>query len=154
MAIIVVGMNLEYALQVATFLQPRSTGDCFFCFCFVFSVDRILSFILLFFYYPFGLRVLSIILILSSFSSSLNYLVSFSPVCNLKFILSSIYKIITSLLWLNWQRRGVVEGVDYGATGEVKKIHVSRIRESLNKDSLVIMNNLGYSSSGEVLNCK
>ncbi|CAA7387833.1 unnamed protein product [Spirodela intermedia] len=51
------------------------------------------------------------------------------------------------------KRRGVVEGVDYGATGEVKKIDVSRIRERLDKDCIVMMSNLGYSSSGEVLNC-
>lgn len=47
-----------------------------------------------------------------------------------------------------------MDGIDYGATGEVKKIDVSRIREKLNKDSIVLLNNLGYSSSGAVLNCK
>jgi len=47
-----------------------------------------------------------------------------------------------------------VEGIDYGSTGEVKKIDVDRIRERLDKDYIVILNNLGYSSSGEVLNCK
>uniref|UniRef100_A0A5B6Z401 amino-acid N-acetyltransferase n=1 Tax=Davidia involucrata TaxID=16924 RepID=A0A5B6Z401_DAVIN len=51
------------------------------------------------------------------------------------------------------KRRGVVEGIDYGATGEVKKIDDSRIRERLDKDYIVILSNLGYSSSGEVLNC-
>ncbi|XP_052204619.1 probable amino-acid acetyltransferase NAGS2, chloroplastic isoform X1 [Diospyros lotus] len=51
------------------------------------------------------------------------------------------------------KRRGVVEGIDYGSTGEVKKIDVDRIRERLDKDYIVILNNLGYSSSGEVLNC-
>ncbi|KAA8522589.1 hypothetical protein F0562_013050 [Nyssa sinensis] len=51
------------------------------------------------------------------------------------------------------KRRGIVEGIDYGATGEVKKIDVSRIRERLDKDYIVILSNLGYSSSGEVLNC-
>uniref|UniRef100_A0A1D1YDZ5 amino-acid N-acetyltransferase n=1 Tax=Anthurium amnicola TaxID=1678845 RepID=A0A1D1YDZ5_9ARAE len=51
------------------------------------------------------------------------------------------------------KRRGVVEGVDYGATGEVKKIDVSRIRERLHSDCIVVVSNLGYSSSGEVLNC-
>ncbi|KAL7231647.1 hypothetical protein ACSBR2_009810 [Camellia fascicularis] len=51
------------------------------------------------------------------------------------------------------KRRGVVEGIDYGATGEVKKIDVARIRERLDKDYIVILSNLGYSSSGEVLNC-
>ncbi|XP_078435369.1 putative amino-acid acetyltransferase NAGS2, chloroplastic [Wolffia australiana] len=60
---------------------------------------------------------------------------------------------VSSGNFLSAKRRGVVDGVDYGATGEVKKIDVSRIRERLDRDSIVIMNNLGYSSSGEVLNC-
>ncbi|KAJ4823316.1 putative amino-acid acetyltransferase nags2, chloroplastic [Turnera subulata] len=51
------------------------------------------------------------------------------------------------------KRRGVVEGVDYGATGEVKKVDVTRMRERLDSDCIVILSNLGYSSSGEVLNC-
>ncbi|XP_060191058.1 probable amino-acid acetyltransferase NAGS1, chloroplastic isoform X2 [Lycium barbarum] len=55
--------------------------------------------------------------------------------------------------FLAMKRRGVVEGIDYAATGEVKKIDVSRIRERLDQDSIVLLSNLGYSSSGEVLNC-
>ncbi|KAI4382110.1 hypothetical protein MLD38_008114 [Melastoma candidum] len=51
------------------------------------------------------------------------------------------------------KRRGVVEGVDYGATGEVKKVDVSRIRERHDGGCIVILSNLGYSSSGEVLIC-
>ncbi|XP_044494070.1 probable amino-acid acetyltransferase NAGS1, chloroplastic isoform X2 [Mangifera indica] len=51
------------------------------------------------------------------------------------------------------KRRGVVDGVDYGATGEVKKVDVTRMRERLDSGCLVILSNLGYSSSGEVLNC-
>ncbi|CAN6450131.1 unnamed protein product [Victoria cruziana] len=51
------------------------------------------------------------------------------------------------------KRRGVVDGIDYGATGEVKKIDVSQIRERLEADCIVVVSNLGYSSSGEVLNC-
>lgn len=51
------------------------------------------------------------------------------------------------------KRIGVVKGVDYGATGEVKKIDVNRIRERLDHNHIVILSNLGYSSSGEVLNC-
>ncbi|PIN20441.1 Acetylglutamate kinase/acetylglutamate synthase [Handroanthus impetiginosus] len=51
------------------------------------------------------------------------------------------------------KRRGVVEGIDYASTGEVKKIDVSRIRERLDQDCIVLLSNLGYSSSGEVLNC-
>ncbi|EPS62026.1 n-acetyl-glutamate synthase, partial [Genlisea aurea] len=51
------------------------------------------------------------------------------------------------------KRRGVVEGTDYGYTGEVKKIDVHRIRERLNQDCIVLLSNLGYSSSGDILNC-
>ncbi|GFP90297.1 probable amino-acid acetyltransferase nags1 chloroplastic [Phtheirospermum japonicum] len=51
------------------------------------------------------------------------------------------------------KRRGVIEGIDYASTGEVKKIDVSRIHERLDQDSIVLLSNLGYSSSGEVLNC-
>ncbi|XP_058006208.1 probable amino-acid acetyltransferase NAGS2, chloroplastic isoform X2 [Hevea brasiliensis] len=51
------------------------------------------------------------------------------------------------------KRRGVVEGVDFGATGEVKKVDVIRMRERLDGGCIVLLSNLGYSSSGEVLNC-
>ncbi|KAG7567346.1 Acetylglutamate kinase-like superfamily [Arabidopsis thaliana x Arabidopsis arenosa] len=51
------------------------------------------------------------------------------------------------------KRRGVVDGVDFGATGLVKKIDVDRIRERLDSGSVVLLRNLGHSSSGEVLNC-
>jgi amino-acid N-acetyltransferase len=56
--------------------------------------------------------------------------------------------------FLGAKRRGVVGGIDYGFTGEVKKIDVSRIKERLDRDSIVVVSNMGYSSSGEVLNCK
>ncbi|XP_047069500.1 probable amino-acid acetyltransferase NAGS2, chloroplastic [Lolium rigidum] len=55
--------------------------------------------------------------------------------------------------FLGAKRRGVVNGIDYGFTGEVKKIDVSRIKERLASDSIVVVSNMGYSSSGEVLNC-
>ncbi|XP_043805508.1 probable amino-acid acetyltransferase NAGS2, chloroplastic isoform X2 [Manihot esculenta] len=51
------------------------------------------------------------------------------------------------------KRRGVVDGVDFGATGEVKKVDVTRMRERLDGGCIVLLSNLGYSSSGEVLNC-
>jgi amino-acid N-acetyltransferase len=51
------------------------------------------------------------------------------------------------------KRRGVVDGVDFGATGLVKKIDVDRIRERLDSGSVVLLRNLGHSSTGEVLNC-
>ncbi|KAJ8439717.1 hypothetical protein Cgig2_009541 [Carnegiea gigantea] len=51
------------------------------------------------------------------------------------------------------KRRGVIKGIDFGATGEVKKVDVARIRERLDAGCIVLLSNLGYSSSGEVLNC-
>ncbi|KHN23252.1 Amino-acid acetyltransferase [Glycine soja] len=51
------------------------------------------------------------------------------------------------------KRRGVVKGIDFGSTGEVKKVDISRMRERLDGNCIVILSNLGYSSSGEVLNC-
>ncbi|XP_019424585.1 PREDICTED: probable amino-acid acetyltransferase NAGS2, chloroplastic isoform X1 [Lupinus angustifolius] len=51
------------------------------------------------------------------------------------------------------KRRGVVNGIDFGSTGEVKKVDASRMRERLDGGCVVILSNLGYSSSGEVLNC-
>ncbi|KAG6471775.1 hypothetical protein ZIOFF_069221 [Zingiber officinale] len=50
-------------------------------------------------------------------------------------------------------KKRVVDGHDFGSTGEVKRIDVLRIREWLNKECLVILSNLGCSSAGEVLNC-
>ncbi|KAG0626945.1 hypothetical protein M758_2G163500 [Ceratodon purpureus] len=49
--------------------------------------------------------------------------------------------------------RGVVNGIDFLSTGEVKKINVSRIKERLDSNCIVMLSNLGYSASGEVLNC-
>ncbi|CAI0406382.1 unnamed protein product [Linum tenue] len=51
------------------------------------------------------------------------------------------------------KRRGVVGGVDFGATGEVKRVDVDRMGERLDSGCIVVLSNLGYSSSGEVLNC-
>ncbi|XP_068467242.1 probable amino-acid acetyltransferase NAGS1, chloroplastic isoform X3 [Phaseolus vulgaris] len=51
------------------------------------------------------------------------------------------------------KRRGVIKGIDFGSTGEVKKVDVSRMRERLDGGCVVILTNLGYSSTGEVLNC-
>ncbi|KAG0466601.1 hypothetical protein HPP92_018181 [Vanilla planifolia] len=60
---------------------------------------------------------------------------------------------VTGGNFLGAKRRGVVEGIDFGATGEVKRIDVTRIRNCLDRDCIVILSNLGYSSAGEVLNC-
>jgi amino-acid N-acetyltransferase len=52
------------------------------------------------------------------------------------------------------KRRGIIGGVDYGYTGEVKRVDVGRIKERLNSGCVVVLNNLGYTATGEVLNCK
>jgi amino-acid N-acetyltransferase len=62
--------------------------------------------------------------------------------------------VIVCYVNVSLQRRGVVDGVDFGATGEVKKVDVTRMRERLDGGCIVVLSNLGYSSSGEVLNCK
>lgn len=72
----------------------------------------------------------------------------FSVFCFIDCFRASLFK------HLIWQRRGVVKGVDFGSTGEVKKLDISRMRERLDGDCIVILSNLGYSSSGQVLNCK
>lgn len=52
------------------------------------------------------------------------------------------------------KRGGVVTGVDYGEIGEVKKVDVRRIRERLDGgDCIVLLRNIGDSSSGEAMNC-
>ncbi|XP_051114744.1 probable amino-acid acetyltransferase NAGS1, chloroplastic [Andrographis paniculata] len=60
---------------------------------------------------------------------------------------------VSSGNFLAAKRRGVVDGIDYGWTGEIKKIDVDHIQERLDKQCIVMLSNLAYSSSGEVLNC-
>src|SRR5690606_8117855 len=45
---------------------------------------------------------------------------------------------------------GVHQGVDYSHTGEVRKVDHEAIRKHLDAGSIVLLSNLGYSSSGEV----
>ncbi len=47
---------------------------------------------------------------------------------------------------------GVVEGVDYMHTGEVRKIDAGAIQKRLDDDELVLLSPLGYSPTGEVFN--
>ena len=49
--------------------------------------------------------------------------------------------------------RGVIQGVDYGSTGEVVSVDTASISDLLANDRIVLLTNLGYSSTGEVLNC-
>ncbi|CBJ29066.1 Amino-acid N-acetyltransferase [Ectocarpus siliculosus] len=47
---------------------------------------------------------------------------------------------------------GVRDGVDYGCTGEVRKVEADRIRAQLNEGGVVHLTCIGYSGSGEVFN--
>lgn len=47
---------------------------------------------------------------------------------------------------------GVVEGVDFLHTGQVRRIDVDGIRQQLNDGSIVLLSPLGYSPTGEIFN--
>lgn len=51
------------------------------------------------------------------------------------------------------KRKGVVGGVDLGCTGMVRSIEVASVNRQLDAGYMVLLSNLGYSASGEVLNC-
>ncbi|MDB5904086.1 MAG: N-acetylglutamate synthase [Betaproteobacteria bacterium] len=48
--------------------------------------------------------------------------------------------------------RGVLDGVDYLHTGEVRKVHANAIHKRLADNELVLLSPLGYSPTGEVFN--
>jgi amino-acid N-acetyltransferase len=47
---------------------------------------------------------------------------------------------------------GVLDGVDYMHTGEVRKVHAAAIHKRLGDNELVLLSPLGYSPTGEVFN--
>jgi amino-acid N-acetyltransferase len=47
---------------------------------------------------------------------------------------------------------GVIEGVDYQHTGQVRRIETSAIQQLLDQDTVVLISPLGYSPSGEIFN--
>ncbi|TBR37771.1 amino-acid N-acetyltransferase [Marinomonas agarivorans] len=49
---------------------------------------------------------------------------------------------------------GVVDGIDFGHTGEVRRIDNHAIDELLRHDNMVLLSNLGFSPTGEVFNLK
>jgi amino-acid N-acetyltransferase len=48
---------------------------------------------------------------------------------------------------------GVINGVDFGHTGEVRKVDAEGIRRRLDDEELVLISPVGFSPSGEVFNC-
>ena len=49
--------------------------------------------------------------------------------------------------------RGVVEGVNFDHTGEVRAIWADAIAQHMEQNQVVLLDNLGYTERGEVLNC-
>ncbi|PNH03296.1 Amino-acid acetyltransferase, partial [Tetrabaena socialis] len=51
------------------------------------------------------------------------------------------------------KRRGVLEGVDFGLTGEVRFVLKDDIKRQLESGNIVLLSNIGFTAAGEVLNC-
>lgn len=49
---------------------------------------------------------------------------------------------------------GVIDGVDLGFTGSVRKVDVDGIRDALGDGSIVVQSNLGFSPTGELFNLR
>ncbi|MEX2333630.1 MAG: amino-acid N-acetyltransferase [Pseudohongiella sp.] len=47
---------------------------------------------------------------------------------------------------------GIIDGVDFSLTGVVRKVNAIAIQQHLDKNSIVLLSNLGYSPTGEVFN--
>ncbi|KJV06829.1 amino-acid N-acetyltransferase [Methylocucumis oryzae] len=47
---------------------------------------------------------------------------------------------------------GVIDGIDYGHTGEVRRVDSEAIHQQLDQDNVVLISPIGYSPSGEVFN--
>ncbi|MGC9455969.1 MAG: amino-acid N-acetyltransferase [Halothiobacillaceae bacterium] len=49
---------------------------------------------------------------------------------------------------------GVIDGVDLGYTGQVRRVDVAGVRAALHDGSVVVQGNLGYSPTGELFNLR
>ncbi|EME32163.1 amino-acid N-acetyltransferase [Galdieria sulphuraria] len=49
--------------------------------------------------------------------------------------------------------KGVIDGVDFAYTGQVRKVEANKIRTHLDRGDIVILTNVGFSPSGELFNC-
>ena len=52
------------------------------------------------------------------------------------------------------KRAGVLSGVDYCETGEVRHVDVDAVQSRLRDGDIVLLSNLGASAAGELLNCQ
>ncbi|KAG2437190.1 hypothetical protein HXX76_005854 [Chlamydomonas incerta] len=55
--------------------------------------------------------------------------------------------------YITAKRRGVLDGTDFGLTGEVRFVLKDDIRRQLDNGNIVFLSNIGFTASGEVLNC-
>jgi len=51
------------------------------------------------------------------------------------------------------KKRGIVNGVDFGLMGQVRFVQADAISKQLEAGNVVLLNNIGISASGELLNC-
>ncbi|KAK2076622.1 hypothetical protein QBZ16_005382 [Prototheca wickerhamii] len=51
------------------------------------------------------------------------------------------------------RRRGIVDGVDFGLMGQVRYVRREAVAAQLDGGAIVVLTNLGVSSSGDLLNC-
>ncbi|WP_130536947.1 amino-acid N-acetyltransferase [Thiomicrorhabdus indica] len=59
---------------------------------------------------------------------------------------------IVSGNWVIAQPKGVIDGIDFGHTGILRKVNIAGIQDSLNAKQIVLLTPLAYSLTGEVFN--
>lgn len=59
---------------------------------------------------------------------------------------------VTSGNWITAKPLGVLDGVDFAHTGEVRRVAAQTLRQQLDTGSVVLLGPLGYAPSGEVFN--
>eukprot|EP00798_Chlamydomonas_sp_ICE-L_P013637 gene13637-19519_t len=55
--------------------------------------------------------------------------------------------------YITTKRRGIIDGIDYGCSGEVRFVLKNDIKQQLINNNIVLLSNLGFTAAGEVLNC-
>jgi amino-acid N-acetyltransferase len=60
---------------------------------------------------------------------------------------------IASGNFITAQPVGVRGGVDFGNTGEMRRLNIPKVEDALDNGDIVLISSIGYSASGEVFNC-
>nr|CAA6816279.1 MAG: N-acetylglutamate synthase (EC [uncultured Thiotrichaceae bacterium] len=63
-------------------------------------------------------------------------------------------QIVTSGNFITARPVGVMDGIDYGYTGQIRRIHHEHILTQLEHDRIVLLSPLGYSPTGETYNLR